>query len=303
MEDAEDSSKGGQEPGAPATESAASKSPDEPRHPTSPGPQPGSPGPSPPTAPPAGPGGWRRSWVRDVVLVAGTVVLVLAVQALLDRGDDDQDDSGTAEGPPTEDQDDAAASPPEPDDGSADGTDQADPTSTTENRRRPGNFEDGAWAVGREIQPGRYIVTGLDQNQCRWARLSDAAGDNVIVEETHVQHQAVVDILETDGGFRSENCGVWEVYEPPIAPPRTSFDEGDWVVGDHIEPGVYEHPASATCSWTHASGFEHTAEEVIESVSFTGQNQGPFTVELSAGERFSVQGRLPVVCGTWVKLG
>lgn len=222
----------------------------------------------------------RRPWWRDVLLVVVTAAVVLGVQALLDRdGDDDNAATGTTTGT----------------------SDQA--TATTETTGTTGgaesaNFEDGIWAVGTDIEPGRYIVTGFPEGGCSWARLADVNGDEVIVAEEAAVNQVIVDILPTDGAFRSQGCGVWQAYEARDTPPQTTIEDGDWVVGDQIEPGSYQSQSGSSCGWTRASGFEHTAQEVIASVPAELRPPTVLTVDLTAGERFSSKG-----CQTWVRTG
>lgn len=228
-----------------------------------------------------------RRWWRDVVLVVATAVVVLVGQALLTGGDDDGDeDVATTETTDT--------TPPD-DDSTTTGADEG--TTTTESDGGPRrNFEDGLWAVGPEIQPNRYIATGIEGG-CSWARLSDATRDNVIVAEEDVPSQAIVEILDTDAAFRSQGCGVWEVYEPRETPPLTTINDGDWVVGDQVEAGTYQVEAGSGCAWTHAAGFEHTAAEVIDHAPAVPRSSTAFTVELAVGQRFTSR-----ECGTWVKL-
>jgi hypothetical protein len=243
--------------------------------------------PAPPPSRPVPPGPTRaRPWLRDVLLVVITAAVVLVAQAVLTNGDDEDGD------------DEDVATDTTPSDDATTTTDQSETTETTTSRVRTGNFEDGLWAVGSEIQPGRYIVTGIAETGCSWARLSDVSGDNVIVAQDRAAHQAIVDILESDGAFRSDGCGVWEVYEPRNTPPLSTIEEGDWIVGDQIEPGNYQSESASSCGWTRATAFEHTAQEVIASLPPEPRPRTILTVELVAGDRFSSSG-----CETWVKTG
>ena len=69
-------------------------------------------------------------------------------------------------------------------------------------------FGDGAFLVGPEIAPGRYLASG--PGVCRWARLERFGGAMAdIVESAWGDSPAVVEIEETDAGFFSLHCGEW----------------------------------------------------------------------------------------------
>lgn len=149
---------------------------------------------------------------------------------------------------------------------------------------------DGVW----DFEPGRYIAAEIGNEACGWARL---AGDgSVIAGESGVREQAIVDILDGDAAFRTGGCGTWVLYVPPAEPPATSIGEGDWVVGEQIEPGVYQVAQAATCAWTRAQGFEHTPAEEVQTERTNLALEGPYSVTLTAGERFSTRG-----CEAWAK--
>jgi hypothetical protein len=198
-----------------------------------------------------------------VALIA--VAATLGVQQLF--GDDD-DDGSAADGPST-----TAASVPESTAGPAT------------------HFEDGLHLVGRDVVAGRYIATGLSGG-CAWERFADVETTEPLAAAESVVGQAIVDIAPQDAAFRSQSCGVWESYQPPTAPPATTISEGDWVVGDQIEPGTYQSDVATStfCTWTHASGFTHAAQEVILShtTPYLGTDP-PAVVELQPGERFTTQ--------------
>lgn len=270
-----------------------SDTPDTPDTPDRPATPPTQPGPPPPwsSGPPGGQpdaAPTRPRWWRDVALVVGTVIVVLAAQAVISGGDDNDDDQEQS----------TATSAETPTTDAPDDTEPTEPTETTENRVHTANFPDGLWAVDSEIQPGRYVAQNQSAAGCNWERLAGSSGDNVIVSESSVKGQVVVDILPSDGAFHSENCGVWEVYEPRETPAATTVRDGDWVVGEQIEAGTYSVESATGCTWTHASGFEHTAQEVLEVVPAEARPTELFTVTLGAGQRFSTHD-----CGTWTKTG
>ncbi len=69
----------------------------------------------------------------------------------------------------------------------------------------PGPVGDGVWIVGTDVAPGRYSSDG--GASCVWQRLAGFGGSSE--ESLQVGLEAVVDILPTDRGFSSSNCGTW----------------------------------------------------------------------------------------------
>ena len=71
-------------------------------------------------------------------------------------------------------------------------------------------FGDGAFLVGPEIAPGRYLASG--PGVCRWARLERFGGAKTDIAESAAIREgdpAIVEIEETDAGFVSLHCGEW----------------------------------------------------------------------------------------------
>ena len=154
-------------------------------------------------------------------------------------------------------------------------------------------FGEGVQVVGQDVVPGRYIANDLGAN-CYWARLSDvtvAAGDtDSILANDNAHGQAIVDILEGDVAFRSNGCGRWAAYSPPVE-PATTVGDGDWVVGEQVVAGTYRAAVGPTeaCFWEVGDDFSGDFDSVTAM-----DNRAPNTIELDAGERFTTRG-----CGTW----
>lgn len=241
------------------------------------------------------PRSWRRHRIGIAVGVAGALLFGLVVWALVDG-----DGSSRAAGERTTD---TSATDEEPEQTTSETTTPAttDQTTTTPAAPTTGggtgvgdSFADGQWTVGSDLQPGRYIATGIAGNGCDWARLAGTTGDEVIAAEQDVAGQAIVDIPASDTAFRSNGCGTWTLYTPPDPPPQATVDHGDWVVGEQIQPGTYLVARTATCHWTRATGFGHTTDEVIQTEASALSLEGPLHTQLTAGERFTTQG-----CATW----
>jgi hypothetical protein len=72
------------------------------------------------------------------------------------------------------------------------------------------SFDDGWWAVGEHIAPGRYRSSGGDT--CYWERLSGFSGEfDDIISNDIVEGQAIVEISDGDAGFHTSGCGIFEL--------------------------------------------------------------------------------------------
>lgn len=70
------------------------------------------------------------------------------------------------------------------------------------------SFEDGAYIVGTDIEPGTYKNTG-DQD-CYWQRLRDFSGSfDGIIANGNPKGAAIVTIKTSDKGFSAARCGTW----------------------------------------------------------------------------------------------
>ncbi len=153
-------------------------------------------------------------------------------------------------------------------------------------------FGSGTLRVNDQIAPGRYSATAAAG--CYWARLSGTSGqlDDVLSNNNTTGH-VIVDILPTDAAFQSARCGRFSIYTPP-ATPAAVIKDGDWVVGEEIEPGTYETAATDRCYWARSKD----ATGDLRTIIANDNADGPATVTISAGEMFRSNR-----CGTWTKVG
>ena len=153
-------------------------------------------------------------------------------------------------------------------------------------------FGSGTLRVNDQISPGRYSATAAAG--CYWARLSGTSGqlEDVLSNDNATGH-VIVDILPTDAAFQSARCGRFAIYTPP-ATPAAAIKDGDWVVGEEIEPGTYETAASDRCYWARSKDATGNLRTVIAN----DNADGPATVTISPGEMFRSNR-----CGTWTKVG
>ena len=118
---------------------------------------------------------------------------------------------------------------------------------------------DGWYRVGVDIEPGVYRTTGLNTSVygCRWQRLSGFQGEtnNIIVQYwDDLGKPTIVEIAVTDKGFSAQGCGKWYKDSVPINDNLHEFNDGAYLVGVDIAPGLYRSEAQWGCQWERLSG-------------------------------------------------
>ena len=81
-----------------------------------------------------------------------------------------------------------------------------------------GQFVDGVWQVGTDIQPGVYRTIppegSLGITNCYWARLSGLGGDfDDIIANENTDSPTQVEIMDSDVAFKASGCGEWSKVE------------------------------------------------------------------------------------------
>lgn len=209
-------------------------------------------------------------------IVAGIVIVVLVVVAvvLITGGDD-------------------------PDPGSESETTDPDPDTDSETGTAAGSgsgegFGDGTHLVGEDIEPGTYRSTA-EETFCYWARVSDLTGEEEDILASALNTPDIVSIDPDDVGFETHGCGEWLPVEDTFPDePAASFEDGTFVVGEHIEPGTYTPDGdNQFCYWARLANFGHDFADDADGVIENGI--GPRTVEIESDDAgFSSFG-----CGTW----
>jgi hypothetical protein len=148
--------------------------------------------------------------------------------------------------------------------------------------------------VGKDIQAGTYR-TRHDSSGCYFARLKGFGGtlDEIIANED-TNARAVVTIQAADKGFDSRNCDQWSSDLSAITTSKTSFGDGDFIVGTDMIPGTYRNVATTGCYYARLSGFGHTLNEIIANDNADGQA----VVTIAASDAGFESSR----CGTWTKI-
>ena len=157
----------------------------------------------------------------------------------------------------------------------------------------PQGFGNGTYVVGEDVEPGTYRSSGT--SLCYWARLSGFGGqlDDIIANGNNTPE--IVTIAASDEGFETSGCGTWVAVED-TAPetPATSFEDGTFQIGVHIEPGTYraDGDPDELCYWARLSSFSHAG---IDGIITNGNN--PTVIEIAASDA----GFTSFGCGTWTR--
>lgn len=220
-----------------------------------------------------------------VWIVAGVFVLVVAVAS--GGGGDSSNDASDEGVAVVEEGDSTTQDAAEPEE-----VMEAEPEAEEPAAREETGYSDGTYFVGDEIEAAIYRSTG--GGSCYWERLSGFGGsfDEIIANGSGPQ--SIAGISSTDIGFSSSGCGSWVPVESTFPDAAlTSFGDGDYVVGSHIEPGTYRAEILDGCYWDRLSGFGGSFSEIIAN----GLEQP--IVEISSSDA----GFVSDGCGTWSRQG
>ena len=161
------------------------------------------------------------------------------------------------------------------------------------------SFGAGTYFVGREFEPGVYVSeVGNDGGRCAWDVLSGFGGSASDVTRSGVGVlRGIVRVLPSDAGFRSRGCEGWTSLEKlDAAEPANSFDDGEFVVGIHIAPGLYvgDGAVAGRCFWRRFGDFTGADSDVLGIRNAVGR----VVVRISESDLgFEALG-----CGTWLRV-
>jgi hypothetical protein len=155
------------------------------------------------------------------------------------------------------------------------------------------SFGDGTYRVPADIKPGTYRTRGGDG--CYWERLKSFSGSlSSILANENADGPAVVTILPTDKGFKTEGCGTWTSRVAPLTRSRTQFGAGTFAVGIDISPGTYRSRGGDGCYWERLRSFTGGLVAIIANENASG----PTIVTITRADKgFESSG-----CGTWSHL-
>jgi hypothetical protein len=168
------------------------------------------------------------------------------------------------------------------------------PTPTAKPKPAFASFGDGMFQVGKDIKAGTYRTRTGSVN-CYYSRLSGFTGalDEILAND-NTSAPAVVTIASSDKGFQSTGCGTWTADLSQITKSKTSFGDGEYIIGTDIEPGTYKSSGSANCYYARLSGFGGTLDEVLDN----NNTDTAAIVTIAAGDK----GFQATRCGTWTKM-
>lgn len=175
-------------------------------------------------------------------------------------------------------------------------TSKSDVKSTPTAKPKPqfATFGDGMFQVGKDIKAGTYRTREGSAN-CYYARLSGFTGDlKEILSNENTDAPAVVTIAAGDKGFQSTGCGTWTADLSQITKSKTSFGDGEYIIGTDIEPGTYKNSGNSGCYYARLSGFGGVLDEVLDN----NNTDTSAIVTIAAGDK----GFQATRCGTWTKM-
>ena len=157
-------------------------------------------------------------------------------------------------------------------------------------------FGDGTWVVGKDIKPGTYRNPDPSSG-CYWERLRNFSGGGraIIANGLDTGGPIVVQILGTDEGFNSQDCGEWTTDLSRVSPSKTRIGDGIWIVGVDVAPGTYRTTKFGDCYWERVRAFTGSGNSIIANGLPTG---GSAIVEI----RSTDAGFTSLDCGTWTKV-
>lgn len=156
-------------------------------------------------------------------------------------------------------------------------------------------FGSGTLVVNKDVQPGTYR-TRHDSPGCYFARLKGFGGtvDDIIAND-NTDATVVVTIAAGDAGFQSTRCDQWSSDLSQITTSKTSFGDGDHIVGTDMDPGTYRNTGVAGCYYARVRGWGHTIDDIIANDNTDAQA----VVTIAATDAGFESQR----CGTWTKIG
>ena len=192
------------------------------------------------------PASGEKNWfLRHKILTAVIALVLIGVVAASLGGGDDTGTTASADGSST-----PAADEPSGDDSptsdESSATKEPEPEKTKEPKPEPVTYGDGTYQVGKDIPRGTYRSSD-DSQLCYWATLKGFGGELDDIIKNGNNSPAIVELNRGTKGFEAAGCGDWVAVEETFPQkPKTSFGDGTYVVGKHIEPGRYRADGKAS---------------------------------------------------------
>lgn len=175
---------------------------------------------------------------------------------------------------------------------------EPEPTEDPAPNEKPApTFEDGAWVVGEDIEPGIYRAPD-PSGGCYWERLRDFSGglNSIIANGLAIGGPIVVEIDKSDEGFSSRGCGPWSADLSQVSVSKTRAGGGIWIIGTDLSPGTYRSTVpGGTCYWARLRDFRSDLNSILAN-DLPGR--GSAIVEIKSSDA----GFETHDCGTWEKV-
>lgn len=150
--------------------------------------------------------------------------------------------------------------------------------------------------IHTDVSAGTYRSGGTTNSGCYWARLSGTSGTfEEIITNNNSTGPTLVTIADSDAAFESTRCQTWQAVQDTYpSSPADSFDDGTYVVGEHIQPGTYTTGASDGCYYARLSGFGKVG---VEDIIINNITDDPVTLTIPDSDL----GFTATRCGTWTR--
>lgn len=158
----------------------------------------------------------------------------------------------------------------------------------------------GTFAVGTHIPPGIYISETESEagSGCDWSTLSAFSGRPQDISASGIGTlRGIVNITSDTIGFGSGCQGWVRIDDHQDAEPSNSFGDGEFVVGIHIEPGIYTASGAedgGRCLWKRLVDFTGQPSDIVALHNVVGKTIARITPEDAGFESYG--------CGTWTLL-
>ena len=154
----------------------------------------------------------------------------------------------------------------------------------TEINNFPTNFREGIYEVGKDIEPGEYIIIGDDSNNLCYYAIMDTS-KHLITDEMF-KNRSIISVNKGElFDLRSGATAYTDITAPKTEELGFILKNGTYKIGKDIPQGVYTVPFTNGWSIEIHKNSRHIYDDAIYKKSFNGTKQ----IELKDGTYVTVQ--------------